>query len=188
MIMKPARFLMQVSIFKSEDMKRIFLFAALLISVSIQPLRAQNAAVITKFNKTLTSYYDLKNALATDKAPEAQQLATPLVAAVKAVPHAGFATAYQHQLWMEQSAIIIEQSNAITATADLAAQRKIFRAVSDAFVKLATELKINSSTVYVQYCPMGKYNWLNEVKAVQNPFYGSQMYDCGEVKETLTKK
>jgi len=35
---------------------------------------------------------------------------------------------------------------------------------------------------------MGKYNWLNEVKAVQNPFYGSQMYDCGEVKETLAKK
>jgi len=169
-------------------MKKIILVAALFVCVSIQSLMAQNNAVATKFNKSLTSYYALKNALATDKPAEAEKLAANLIAAVKAVPHAGFATDAQHHLWMEQSAIIIDQSTVLAATADLPGQRKSFRAVSDAFVKLATELKINSKIVYVQYCPMGKYNWLNEVKAVQNPFYGSEMYDCGEVKETLTSK
>lgn len=169
-------------------MKRIILIAALLISVTVQSAMAQNAAVTTKFNKSLTSYYALKNALATDKPAEAEKMATALVAAVKAVPHAGFASDAQHHLWMEQSAVIIDQATVIAGTADLAGQRKSFRDVSDAFVKLATELKINNKVAYVQYCPMGKYNWLNEVKAVQNPFYGSQMYDCGEVKETLAGK
>jgi len=169
-------------------MKRIILIAALFICVSVQSLMAQNAAVTTKFNKSLDSYYALKNALATDKPAEAEKLALNLVAAVKAVPHTGFATDAQHHLWMEQSAVIIEHSNVMAATADLAGQRKSFREVSDAFVKLAAELKINSKIAYIQFCPMGKYNWLNEVKAVQNPFYGSQMYDCGEVKETLAGK
>ncbi|RZJ80949.1 MAG: DUF3347 domain-containing protein [Flavobacterium sp.] len=35
---------------------------------------------------------------------------------------------------------------------------------------------------------MAKKSWLNEVEAVQNPFYGSMMYDCGEVTETIAKK
>jgi len=167
-------------------MKRIILIAALFISVFTQSSVAQKAGVATKFNKSLDSYYALKNALATDKPAEAVKLATILIAAVKAVPHTGFATDAQHHLWMEQSAIITEQSAALAAAPELEAQRKSFRPISDAFVKLATELKINSKTTYVQYCPMGKYTWLNEVKAVQNPFYGSQMYDCGEVKETIS--
>jgi hypothetical protein len=169
-------------------MKKIILIAALFIGVSIQPSVAQKTGVAVKFNKSLDSYYALKNALATDKPAEAGQLALALSAAVKAVPHTGFATDAQHHLWMEQSAVIMEQSAALAVAPELAAQRKTFRPISDAFVKLVTELKINTRIAYVQYCPMGRYTWLNEVKAVQNPFYGSQMYDCGEVKETIAGK
>lgn len=54
-------------------------------------------------------------------------------------------------------------------------------------VKLAKAFNMNNEVIYVQYCSMAKKSWLNEVEAVQNPFYGSMMYDCGEVTETIAK-
>lgn len=169
-------------------MKKIILSTALLLCAFVQFAMAQNAAVSAKFNKSLQTYYALKNALATDKPADAQKGSAALIVAIKEVPHKGFATDAQHQLWMEESALIQKSAAEMAASDDLKVQRKSFRAVSDAFVKLATELKVNDKNAFVQYCPMGKYTWLNEVKEVQNPFYGSQMYDCGEVKETLAKK
>jgi len=168
-------------------MNKIILCLSLLFCAAVQPSQAQNAAVSASFNKSLNGYYALKNALATDKPAEAQKIATALQAAVKSVPHTGFATDAQHHLWMEQSAILLQGSASLAAHPDLESQRKDFRGMSEAMVKLVTELKINAKNAFVQYCPMGKYTWVNEVKEVQNPFYGSQMYDCGEVKATIAK-
>lgn len=168
-------------------MKRIVLCLALLCAF-VASSSAQDAAVSVKFNKSLESYYALKNALATDQPEAAQKLAASVVVAVKEVPHKGFATEAQHQLWMQESDLISQYGTELAATADLDAQRKAFREIGSAFVKLATEFKINNKKAFIQYCPMGKYTWLSEVKEVQNPFYGSKMYDCGEVKGTISKK
>lgn len=43
--------------------------------------------------------------------------------------------------------------------------------------------------IFVQFCPManagkGAY-WLSGKEAIENPYYGDEMLDCGTVKETL---
>lgn len=169
-------------------MKKLVLAIAVIFCAFIKPVAAQNKVVAARFNQSLQDYYELKNALATDKPAEAAQLATTLQASIKEVPHQGFASDAQHQLWMQQSAIILPQLAELATKTDLDGQRKNFREISTAFVVLATELKLNTKKAFVQYCPMGKYTWLNEVKDVQNPFWGSKMYDCGEVKSTISRK
>lgn len=169
-------------------MNKIILGVALFICAFISPSSAQNKVIALKFNIALQDYYGLKNALATDKPEDARKLAVVLQLSVKDVPHIGFASDMQHNLWMEQSVIIQKQLTELATNDDLERQRKNFREVSNAFVTLAAELKLNHKKAFVQYCPMGKYTWLNEVKDVQNPFYGSKMYDCGEVKSTISGK
>lgn len=169
-------------------MNKLILSAALLLGVFSQTAFAQDAKVSTKFNKSLQGYYALKNALAGDKTAEAAKFAGALQAAVKEVPHKGFANEAQHQLWMKESAVILKQSAELAKSTDLKAQRENFKGISTSFIALTKDLKINDAPVFVEYCPMVKSAWLNEVKAIQNPYYGSEMYDCGTVKETLDKK
>lgn len=165
-------------------MKRIFLMIALL-SGSILAANAQNLKA--DFNKTLTAYFNTKNALAGDNAAlaatSAKALSTSLTAfSAKNLPAA------QQTVWAAQSAEIKKAADAIANEKTIANQRKSFGTISYAMLKLTKELNLNSENVYVQYCPMVKKSWLNEVEAVQNPYYGSMMYDCGEVKETIAKK
>jgi hypothetical protein len=168
-------------------MKQILLGLALFLVAFIQPALAQKTSVSGKFNESLKSYYALKNALATDQSEDALKLAGELQLAVKAVPHKGFTDEQQHVLWMKESAVIQQKATELAKTKDLKNQRKSFEGISAAFITLAKELKLNNQEVFIQYCPMGKFSWLNEVKKIQNPYYGSQMYDCGTVKDTLEK-
>lgn len=169
-------------------MKTIILSIVLFMGVYVQQTTAQDKNVKAKFNQTLDSYYALKNALATDKEDAARTAAVALQAAVKAVPHKGFANDTQHQLWMEQSGLINTAVAELVKADGIKNQRTSFKGISNAIVKLAEELKLNTKEAYVQYCPMVKASWLNEVKAVQNPYYGSMMYDCGSVKSTIAGK
>lgn len=165
-------------------MKRIFLMIALL-SGSILSANAQNAKA--DFNKALTAYFNTKNALAGDNAALAATSAKALNTSLAAFKVKDLTTA-QQAVWTAQTAEIKKAAEAIANEKAIAAQRKSFGTISSAMLKLTRELNLNSANVYVQYCPMVKKSWLNEVEAVQNPYYGSMMYDCGEVKETIAKK
>lgn len=136
------------------------------------------------FNQVLTAYYDLKNALATDKKEIAIEKAKVLSAKVTAVPHKDIA-AEQHKLWMDQAAIIKRKTAELAAGSNIKEQRKSFEGISYAMIKVIKSTKFNTNTVYIQHCPMAKASWLNEKENIENPYYGKMMFDCGEVSETL---
>jgi Cu(I)/Ag(I) efflux system membrane fusion protein len=71
-------------------------------------------------------------------------------------------------------------------------QRTIFlsisKSLSDATQKLGVEMTANQS-LYIQFCPManddkGGY-WLSTEKEIKNPYFGSKMLKCGEVKQEI---
>lgn len=77
----------------------------------------------------------------------------------------------------------------ISTSEDLKTQRTHFTALSSDIVDLMKHTDVNSGTLFVQYCPManegaGGY-WLAAEKEVRNPYYGDEMLNCGEVKETI---
>lgn len=167
-------------------MKRIFLIITIIGGLVI-PAKAQKENVGAEFNKTLKAYFELKNGLATDNVNKAGIGARSLLASLKAFPVKSL-TASQQQEWEKQRAEIKKYAEPMVMEKELNLQRKSFERVASAMIRLASAIKLNNKDIYVQYCPMVKRSWLNEVEEIQNPFYGGKMYDCGEVTETLAKK
>ena len=69
----------------------------------------------------------------------------------------------------------------------IANQRAAFSALSPKLIEVVKHFEING-VFYQQFCPMsnngdGAY-WLSEQEEIANPYFGSQMHNCGE---TITK-
>jgi hypothetical protein len=149
--------------------------------------KAQGVSAKKEFNNTLNAYFETKNALAKDNASQASESVKALVKTIDNFPVKKL-TASQQTTWKKETEIVKKAALEISAEKAIKVQRNSFWPLSSAMVKLAKAVSMNNADMYVQYCPMAKKSWLNEVEAIQNPFYGSMMYDCGEVTETIAKK
>jgi membrane fusion protein, copper/silver efflux system len=68
---------------------------------------------------------------------------------------------------------------ALASAADLKAARAAFGELSNAVIALSGT---GHAGVKRAYCPMVKKYWLQKSDKIENPYYGSQMYRCGEFK------
>ncbi|RZK50633.1 MAG: DUF3347 domain-containing protein [Pedobacter sp.] len=156
----------------------------LLIGFNISLSQAQSVVAKREFNNTLKAYFEAKNALSKDQVEAAELASQKLIKVISEFPVKTLSES-QQALWKKESAIILSGAKELVGEKDLKSQRKPFEGISNAMYNLTKEFNMHSQAVYWQYCPMVKKSWLNEVEAVQNPYYGSRMYACGEVKETL---
>lgn len=143
-----------------------------------------NADVQASFNKMLTNYYGVKNALIADDGKTANAQASEFVKILASVQMAKM-TADQHTLFMDLSEKIKSDAQNISETKDVKKQRERFNDLSNNFFAMLKGLNANEQTVYQQYCPMAKGYWLSDNAAVKNPYYGKSMLTCGKVTETL---
>jgi hypothetical protein len=73
-------------------------------------------------------------------------------------------------------------AEALAKAKDLGAARAAFKPLSDTLIKYLSDNKAKDAYVQV-YCPMARANWLQADKNVNNPYFGSAMSGCGEIKE-----
>jgi multidrug efflux pump subunit AcrA (membrane-fusion protein) len=71
----------------------------------------------------------------------------------------------------------------------LDALRETFKEASAALIEIgrATGTPAGAPAVKVFRCPMKKANWLQHGGRTANPYYGSEMFDCGSAIETLPR-
>jgi hypothetical protein len=108
----------------------------------------------------------------------------------------------QVQIVAKELAITLRKINGLGSAAlmadkialgfSLSKQRINFASLSTALVDMFKHAEITSGSMFVQYCPMandgdGGY-WLASETEIRNPYYGEEMLNCGEVKETIAKK
>ena len=167
-------------------MKRIVIIIALFVATAFAT-NAQSVVAKREFNNTLKAYFETKNALAKDNGAKASETVKALIGNLDNFPVKTLSEV-QQELWKTEAEKIKKAALEISTEKVIKTQRQSFWPLSSAMVKLAKSFNMNNEAIYVQYCPMAKKSWLNEVEAVQNPFYGSMMYDCGEVTETIAKK
>lgn len=134
------------------------------------------------------SYLKLKNALAGDDSEAASLEGINLKEAFERYDKTALAP--DHVKLFEgiaddamEHADHIGQSNG-----DISHQRQHFELLSNGMYDLITTFDAGL-VLYRQFCPMyndgkGAY-WLNESKKIQNPYYGSEMPQCGSVKEII---
>ncbi|TVR69493.1 MAG: DUF3347 domain-containing protein, partial [Marinilabiliales bacterium] len=94
-----------------------------------------------------------------------------------------------HMFWMERYGEIDESIDAFLGSDAIEDMRVHFEPLSEAFIETAQTLGAIGMTWYVAYCPMvdgnrGAY-WLSEFEEILNPYFGSMMLRCGEVRETI---
>lgn len=135
-------------------------------------------------DKIVAAYLDLKNALVNSDGNVAKIKAKDLVAALTAPVDASL-TAAQQKIFSKYQDKLLFDSRHISETNTVEHQREHFASLSTNMYEVLKAVKLNSATLYQQYCPMKKAYWLSESNQVKNPYFGSKMFTCGEVKATL---
>lgn len=145
---------------------------------------AQN---VPQLQSVFDSYFLVKDAMVKTDAGTSSAKAAELVKAIKAVDMTKLSTD-EHTVWMKVMKDLTANAEKIAASKDVAKQRETFALLSKNMYELAKVSK-QETPVYYQHCPMynnGKgANWLSKEEAVKNPYYGSQMLNCGSVQETI---
>lgn len=167
-------------------MKKALILIAFIAIATIKLASAQSKTN-EAFNAVLSAYYDVKNALATDKADLATEKVKVFTAKIDAVQYKNVPDK-QDQFLIDQAKVMKKYAVELAETKDIKAQRHCFEGISNALIKTLSTIKFNSKTAYVQYCPMAKSSWLNEKQAIENPYYGKMMFSCGKVTETINAK
>ncbi|MCM4166320.1 mercury transporter [Arenibacter sp. H213] len=132
-------------------------------------------------------YFSLKDALVSSDANTASQSAAKLLAVLKEVKMQSLPMEV-HIEWMKVSKDLIANTLQITTTKAIDEQRQQFMSLSKNMFSLMKVSK-SETPIYYQFCPMANNgkgaNWLSKESTIKNPYYGSQMLNCGKTVETI---
>jgi Cu(I)/Ag(I) efflux system membrane fusion protein len=136
---------------------------------------------ILPLQKTTAAYLQICQPLAEDQAKPASQAIPALLEAIAALPED------------EDKGKLLSATQQLKQTTELKALREKLPAVSKHLISLIRKHGINQlGNLYVVHCPMADgakgADWLSPIPKVQNPYFGSGMYSCGDVTDTLSLK
>ena len=157
-------------------MKKLFTVIAISAIAFMQQGFAQESKPV-QTSPLLSNYYNLKDALVKSDLKMASASAVDLAAMISAADNAAVTE--------ENRKALLKEVNAISTGKSLKEQRLHFASLSANMFDLAKAVKFSAEPIYQQYCPMQKASWLSNNKAIKNPYYGSAMLTCGNIKATL---
>jgi hypothetical protein len=77
---------------------------------------------------------------------------------------------------------VAKQAEALAQAKDLKAAREADKALSASLIKYLADNKAGKGVYHEVYCPMAKASWLQTEKSIKNPYMGTSMLTCGELK------
>ncbi|WP_282123595.1 efflux RND transporter periplasmic adaptor subunit [Algibacter mikhailovii] len=148
--------------------------------------------VLDKFQEQLKvvyhDYINLKDALVTEDSKNISINATSLLNNLSKVDMKLLSDNNAHTHWMLLVKEIKSSVTSISKTSDIKGQRDHFKHLSSHLIN-AVQLFGVKEKVYVEFCPMVDNNkgayWLSKEEKVINPYFGSAMLTCGEVKQVI---
>ncbi|MHC4444988.1 MAG: efflux RND transporter periplasmic adaptor subunit [Planctomycetota bacterium] len=133
-------------------------------------------------------YFKIHNALSLDNLKDAQKASKDLSTTLKGINMA-LLKGRAHQIWMKEAAGIAKSAANIAVAADIEKVRSDFALLSESMIAVAKNFGPSKRPVYRLHCPMAFDNrgadWLQDKKTTANPYFGSAMFRCGSIKETL---
>ena len=163
---------------------KVILFLTFILS-GFKQAKADPPTLSAALNNVTSAYLGIKNALISNNGAMAQNKAMEMITTLNSVPDKDM-TADQHALWFKYLNKLEFDSRHINESGAIDHQREHFANLSDNFFTVIKAFKLNTTTLYRQYCPMKKLYWMSETATIKNPYYGSgSMAECGVTKETL---
>lgn len=126
----------------------------------------------------LKAYYQVKDDLVKSNSADVQAHATAMVKSLDAIDLSASADLKNKLLF---------DARHLSESKELDHQREHFASLTANFSKLNKVYKLTNQPIYVDFCPMKKVFWLSSEEAIKNPYYGSAMLTCGQVKQVLNK-
>ncbi len=157
------------------------------ISIPDQPFPACDA-VKNRMVEVIEAYIKLETALAHDELEETNKAAALMAKKVKVVP--------LHRLngdgrlaWQNQKDLYEAKLKEMQQIEDIESKRSYFSQLSGIIYFTIKSFNLKNDKLYVTFCPMafdgkGAY-WISAEKKFRNPYFGSRMPDCGEIKEVI---
>ena len=142
-------------------MKKIIFVALTLFVAGFQKMTAQDSTQQIQLTQLLSHYYGVKDALVDGNSANASLKATAFIKNVNSI---------DYKLISEGNInALLKDATVISETKELKVQREHFVNFSNNMAVLAKGVKLTSQTVYLDYCPMKKANWLSSEKDIKNP-------------------
>jgi hypothetical protein len=147
-------------------MKRIVVSMVLaLVMAAGATLQASDA-----MKAVVASYLEIQGRLAVDK--------------LEGVKPAAEAIGQQAARMGTEGMAIVKAAKAVADAVDLKAARASFGGLSDAVIAAGNaEGWKDLPDLRVAYCPMINKSWIQKDETIKNPYYGSAMLTCGEIKK-----
>jgi hypothetical protein len=135
-------------------------------------------------NTVLTGYYNVKDALVKSDSKSAAAASASLLTSITNVDRSAIPAKDQVAFTKLQDKLAYDARH-ISESSDIHHQREHFTSLSANMVTLAKQTHLALQPIYEDYCPMKKTYWLTSDTAIQNPYYGPTMPDCGRIAATL---
>lgn len=141
-----------------------------------------------QLKKVFDDYIAVKDALLEEDTKKVINASKKLLENITEVETALLTDANAKQHWTTLAKAVEANTVEILNSKKIAMQRSHFKTLSFQFTKLIEVFGVNEK-VYLQYCPMadddkGAY-WLSGERQVLNPYFGTAMLTCGEVKQII---
>lgn len=130
----------------------------------------------------INGYLKIKNALAKDNGKDAAAASTDFIKAVLAT-NAGKIDAKLSEKYSDITESAKKQAGLIVSNSGKIDQQRMYFAVLSKDITGLIATFGSNQKLYQDYCPMyneGKSGyWISEFKVIKNPYYGSEMLECG---------
>ena len=160
-------------------------------TIAASPIAVNGSDSLTlSMGAGLAAYYQLKDAFVQSDTTLANTTAIAFAQKIETLP---LKSAKQDSL-LVQTAISLKEAATdaaknIAKTPGIEEKRKQFKTASENFFDLLRTMQFSGSKVYQQFCPMA-FNemgatWLDSSSNIKNPYFGSKMPDCGEIRDSI---
>lgn len=146
------------------------------------------AATKTEMEQVIDAYLQLKDAFVMDD-EQATEKATMLMAEKVAAVVATKLEGEGLEAWHNHQEVYESKLKEMQHIKGLDNKRSYFSHISEIMYCTIKSFGLKQGNLFAIFCPMafdskGAY-WISDSKTIQNPYFGSKMPTCGEVKEEL---
>lgn len=151
-----------------------------------------SGAFNASFDKLLSAYFSIKDALFAGDTVKANAAASQLIIAADSLRTdeiIGDSTGAIKATATDFAGTISGSGKGLMGENGIEAKRKEFEMITDALWSLTRTVKYAGTKVYYQYCPMAFNNkgayWMSNDRQIKNPYFGDKMPECGSLEDSL---
>ncbi len=150
-----------------------------------------SAAALKQLAPLVAAYLDVQVALSKDQLDQAQQAARAVQRQAGLIQIAAPPPAAAR--WKELQPALGRHARALHEAKDIGGARKAFEGLSQPIIEVVRRYgNPLEQDVRLAFCPMALENrgaeWLQEPDSVHNPYFGAEMFSCGEIRSTAEPK